>query len=165
MTENPTNFQTSKPVIQRPDIKEIEKITAKLNPNERELILSVCKAQEVTFSQYLGPIPPPEMLQSYAAINSTFPERIIKMAEEQQQHRMFLEKQVIPKRESLNSRGQIFAFIIGIFGLSCGTYCIIKGQPVAGVTIGGTIIVSLVTAFLYGKKKQEKELSEKRPQQ
>jgi uncharacterized membrane protein len=86
------------------------------------------------------------------------------MVESQSTHRIELEKSILPEREKLPGRGQIYAFLLGLFGISCGTYCIVSGQPVAGSVIGGSTVVSLVTVFLVGRSKQEKDLSKKRPQ-
>ncbi|UZO81173.1 DUF2335 domain-containing protein [Aquimarina sp. ERC-38] len=52
------------------------------NPNENNQSgLSVTKTQ-----LYKGAIPPPDMMAGYKKLDSTFPDRILKMAEKEQKH-------------------------------------------------------------------------------
>lgn len=60
---------------------------------------------------YSGPIPPPEALARYEEIQPGAADRIIKMAEKQQEHRMSLETKAIGGQIDQSKRGQIFGFI------------------------------------------------------
>lgn len=53
--------------------------------------------------------------------------------------------------------GQIFGFLIGVFGLSAAVYAGINGAVAVGVTIAGATIISLVSAFLYKKAHDSKD--------
>lgn len=48
--------------------------------------------------------------------------------------------------------GQVFAFLIGIAGVSGGAYVAIQGQSWAGATIAGLALTGLAVVFLTGKK-------------
>jgi hypothetical protein len=56
----------------------------------------------------------------------------------------------------------LFGLIIGVFGIGCATFAAVNGQPWFGSIIGGATLVSLVSAFLYSRQVQKKELSEGR---
>jgi len=51
--------------------------------------------QTVSQQTFSGPIPPPEMLGQYDAIQNGLADRIVSMAESQQTHRQSLEKQSV----------------------------------------------------------------------
>lgn len=57
-----------------------------------------------------------------------------------------------------SGRGQTFGFIIGIIAIAGGVACILQGYEWAGGFIGGGGITGLVSVFVYGKRKQEKNL-------
>lgn len=50
--------------------------------------------------------------------------------------------------------GQIFAFIIGMSGVSGGAYVAVNGQPWAGATIASLAITGLAVVFLTGRNKK-----------
>lgn len=51
--------------------------------------------------------------------------------------------------------GQIFGLIIGVSGLAAAVYAATHGAQTAGGIIGGTTVVALVGAFVYGKSKDK----------
>jgi uncharacterized membrane protein len=116
----------------------------------------------VQSSMYSGPIPPPEVLAKYNEIVQGAAERILKMAENQQNHRIELEKHVIKSQQRQSSIGQLFAIIIGIVGLFAGTYAVLQGHDIAGAALGGATLVSLVTAFLKGRSSQKDDIKKKK---
>ncbi|MBP7796081.1 MAG: DUF2335 domain-containing protein [Elusimicrobiales bacterium] len=112
-------------------------------------------------SHYSGPIPPAAELEKYKNVIPDAPERILKMAENQNAHRIELENFAIHEQISESKRGQIFAFVIALIMIVCGTICILKDHDWAGsIMVGGTLI-SLVYAFINGKTKQKKDLENK----
>jgi uncharacterized membrane protein len=48
--------------------------------------------------------------------------------------------------------GQVFAFLIGLSGVLCGSYVAFKGQPTAGAAIAGAALAGLAGVFLSGRK-------------
>jgi uncharacterized membrane protein len=108
-------------------------------------------------SSYSSPIPPPELLNHYNEIIPDGANRILKMAEEQSQHRQSLERYVL-KHDSIRAYvGQASALIIGLSGLGIGGFLVYSGHDVAGATVAGSTLVSLVTAFLTGTKSKRDE--------
>jgi uncharacterized membrane protein len=53
--------------------------------------------------------------------------------------------------------GLIFALVIAIVGLGAATYLAMNGHETPASIIGGTTLVSLVTAFIAGKKSDSKK--------
>ena len=99
-------------------------------------------------SIFSGPIPPPEIMRQYNQIIPGSAERILKMAEKEQDHRHEIEDRLI-KSEILNTRlGLIFGFIIGITGIICGSIVIMHGNNVGGSVISATGISILVGLFI-----------------
>ncbi|MBF0538240.1 MAG: DUF2335 domain-containing protein [Nitrospirae bacterium] len=129
------------------------------NPSEK-VKGKVIAASAITFS---GPIPPPDILKRYGELSSDFPERIIKMAEEEAIHAHDMERERLRLDEkSLDSdvaerkRGQHYGLIIGLSGLASAIACIILGSAAVGGIIGGTTVGGLVTVFVIGRYKKEK---------
>lgn len=100
---------------------------------------------------YAGPLPPAEAFEKYERVLHGASDRILKMAEEEANHRRKLETCTLTHNIWIAHLSQIFAFILGITGLIGGVYCVSIGQAWAGVTIGGASLVALVSAFLIRK--------------
>jgi uncharacterized membrane protein len=106
-----------------------------------------------------GPLPPPDILKQY---NDAFPngaERIFLEAQKQTDHRISLEKTVIPEEQKQSSRGQKFGLIICLSFLAACFTLVVLGHEVSGTIIGSIDIVALVTVFVIGSKNQKKSLS------
>ncbi len=117
-----------------------------------------------TQQTYSGPLPSPEAPAKYDQIIQGAAERILKMAEEQSAHRRSLESTVIRGNDKRANLGQIFGFLIGITGIVGGSFLSYLGKAAGFGTILLTL-ASLVGVYIYGKKKQESELKEKRTEQ
>ena len=50
--------------------------------------------------------------------------------------------------------GQLFALIVTLSAIGCGTYAVINGHPTAGTILSGATVLSLVSAFIYGRSKR-----------
>lgn len=59
---------------------------------------------------YSGPLPSPQDFAAYKETLPTAPERILEMAEREQEHRHKIERNIIGKKGRENLLGQIFAF-------------------------------------------------------
>lgn len=117
---------------------------------------------------YIGPLPHPALLQQYEQILPGISERILKMTEEQGNHRREMEKALLngqiedtkTKRKEI-LRGQIFGLVIGLTGLSISAYVTLKGYPSYGIAVGGTTLVAIVSVFVLGRTLRGKESPEK----
>jgi uncharacterized membrane protein len=118
-------------------------------------------AERVTHSRFIGPLPPPEILQEY---NKAIPDgalALLRMAQDQQAHRIEREKTVIDEEQRQSGRGQIFGFIISTLGLLISGFLAYEGHDAFAGILGTTTIIGLVSVFVLGKRAQEKDLKEK----
>lgn len=115
--------------------------------------------QEEFFS---GPLPPPEFLEKYEAILPGLADRVVTMAENQSNHRMGSEKLYLMESLKQASRGQLFAFIIGMTGVIGSIYLLAIGITGAGIATLLLTLGSLVGVFFSGKKKNAVEVEKKK---
>lgn len=110
-----------------------------------------------TAQVFTGPLPPPEQLIKYNEAVPNAAERIIAMAERQSAHRQQLENTVLKAEARRSSLGLIAAFVLSILALSASTFCIYTGHDVAGASIFGASLASIVIAFLRGTASRRSE--------
>jgi len=108
-----------------------------------------------------GPLPDPLTFEKYEMILPGSAERILRMAEEQSEHRRKLEDIVIRSRSRDSFLGVIFAFLLGLAVIISGTIVIIKGYQVSGTLLSGAGLVGLVAVFIYGTRSAKKERENK----
>lgn len=142
-------------------IVEIEKAVTKINPkifqgvqpDKKKEILSAVTV--LAMKHHSGPIPSPETLQGYDNILPGAADRVITMAEKQQNHRMGLETKHLSEQMGQSRLGQWLGFIIAIIAISAGTYLTMNGHDTVGGILLGTTLVSLVAVFVVGKYNQK----------
>lgn len=142
--------------------REIEEIIKGIPENKKEEVLRVITAQSIKeASTFSGPLPPPSILGEYNNILPNGAERIMKMAENQSNHRIELEKHAIKEELRQSKNGQVFGFILAIIGMLVAfILAYFDHDTVAGI-FGTTTIVGLVTIFVIGKKNQRNTKDEK----
>lgn len=105
------------------------------------------------FLEYNGPLPHPSILKGFAEIDDSFPDRIIKMAEEHAKTEDETQRKII----QLNARsillGQIFSFIFGLAGIGACVYLAIKGNTAGSIASVIAVIVQSVVAAISNNKK------------
>ena len=101
-----------------------------------------------------GPIPLPSIMRQYEETLPGSADRILKMAENQSEHRQWMEK----KRLSFSNRevhlGQVFGFAIGVIAIITGGYTALNGAPIPGGFIGTAGVVGLVSVFVIGSSRK-----------
>lgn len=122
--------------VVRPDV---EQVLASIDPDKRSVIVSAMVEMRQTFS---GPLPRPADFKAYKEALPNAPERILLMAEKQQQHRIDSEERIIKAdiRESIF--GQVFAVLLVVLFLAAAVYLGINGHDwLAGIvaTLSATI--------------------------
>lgn len=141
--------------------EEIERIINFLPEDKKEEALKVITSLSIeTSSAFRGPLPPPSVLADYNDIINDGAERIMKMAENQSGHRIELEKHAIKEELKQSRNGQIFGFILAIFGIIAAFVLAYLGHDTVAGIFGTTTIIGLVTIFVIGKKRQTKEQEE-----
>lgn len=140
--------------------EQMQEIISALPEEKQELLIRRVQALMVAKS-HCGPIPSPEDIALY---NQHIPDganRIMRMAGKQADHRISIETTVIVEQQRQSARGQIFGLIIGLFGISVGAWVAVLGHDVVGGGIAGTTVISLVYAFISGRRTQRRDLNKK----
>jgi uncharacterized membrane protein len=111
------------------------------------------EAVELTAKKvWSGALPRPEDFAKYAQVVPDAPERILQMAEKEQQHRINLESQIVPADNAAGARGQVLGALISILALCLAVVSNWLGAPwqlsiaLVGVPVL-SVARSLVTAI------------------
>ncbi|WP_296560133.1 DUF2335 domain-containing protein [uncultured Acetobacterium sp.] len=131
-----------------------------LEQKSKEELLSIVM-QMTREERFSGPLPHPQILRGYEEVVPGAAERILSMAENQATHRQQLEKAVINSNVRDSRMGVVFAFVIGIVGVSGGIYAVLQGAEWAGTLISGVSLGSIVGSFIYGTRSEKAERIEK----
>lgn len=100
--------------------------------------------------QYSGPLPPASELAAYKKVMADAPERIIAMAEKEQNHRHNYDVRILNAGRIESLLGQIFAFVIVLAFLAASIYLAMNNHEWVAVTIIG--IIATLAAIFYLKK-------------
>ena len=121
------------------------------------------QVQAATRSElWQGPLPPPQTLEQYEKFLPGAAERIMIMAENEAKFRHTQTEQLnnamvadtlAYRREVL--RGQICGLSVALGGSIASVVAAYLGATAIGVTVGGTCLVGLVTAFLGARRSSE----------
>jgi uncharacterized membrane protein len=114
-------------------------------------------------SFFTGPVPPPELLHAYENALPGLADRLVSMAEKEGEHRRLqeakaLDAEIDHNNKLINSyvtdtrRGQLLAFLIGVFAIGVGGAVAVLGEPEVGGLLGSGGIIGLVSAFINGRK-------------
>lgn len=123
--------------------KETIKVIDSLPKQKREVILQAISA-------FQGPLPPPEILAGYEEISPGFADRIMAMAEKQQEHRIRLETSMVRRQLNQKSFGQLIGFVITIVILSAVVYLAIEGHDWLAGILGTTTLLGIGHIFVLG---------------
>lgn len=139
--------------VVRPDV---DKVLASIDPDKRNVIVSAMVEMRQTFS---GPLPRPADFKAYKEVLSNAPERILLMAEkqQQQQHRIDSEERIIKAdiRESIF--GQVFAVLLVVLFLAAAVYLGVNGHDwLAGIV--ATLSATISTIFYLKSTPSNKDL-------
>jgi len=118
--------------------------------------------------QISGPIPSPDVLRQYEAMSPGAADRLLRLAEQEAEHRRKMEMEIIllQGRDQSSYRrsefwGQIFGFAIGAITVIGAVFSAVHGAQIAASFIGTSGVVGLVSTFIWGRnhflrqKKQE----------
>jgi uncharacterized membrane protein len=106
------------------------------------------QVQQTTARLYQGAIPPPEMMEHFARIEPSFPDRLLAMAEKESEHRRQLEKRGLTWGIRLDIIGTITGFLsVGVISTLAYLF-LLKGSAREGMWIAISIIVSLAGVFV-----------------
>ncbi|MGD1032584.1 MAG: DUF2335 domain-containing protein [Opitutaceae bacterium] len=109
-----------------------------------------------------GPLPSPASLEAFNRVVPGAAQRLITMAEKQQDHRMALEKKISSRQTTQSALGQIFALVISITVVAAGALAIYRGSAGAGATIITTTTAGIAYVFITGKREERASRQNKR---
>lgn len=156
------------------EIIEIEEELEHLNPDvfkginnqkKGEILQTIRKVSmmSVTQNHHSGPLPSSETMVQYNSVIPNGADRIMIMAEKQQEHRMIIEKKAINSQLSQSKTGQIFGFVLCFLIIIASTYLGSTGHETIGSILGSTTIIAMASIFVLGKLNKSKKPKEETP--
>lgn len=123
-----------------------------------KVINSEIKSVKISHSSmFMGPLPSPSSLKGYGEIDPSFPDRIFKLTENDQVHRIELENYAIRENMKFNKMGMWFGFIIAILSICIGAFLIYNDKNVAGIAAIFTSLVGVIAVFILNQKNEKKD--------
>ncbi|MEW5775103.1 MAG: DUF2335 domain-containing protein [Thermodesulfobacteriota bacterium] len=116
------------------------------------------KVQQTIFAQFIGPLPPPEVFAGYDNVLPGAAERILKMAEDEANHRRAQEGRIVASSCQDGRLGLWMGFVIGMLGISGSCVVAIIGNALAGSVLGIASIAALAGVFVYGSRQRGPQL-------
>lgn len=129
---------------------EIEEILESLPEQKQEIIKAAMYAVEK--HSFRGPLPRPEDFAKYKDTLPDAPERILAMAEKQQDHRMEMEATIVKEDIALSKRGQVLGFILAILFGAIAAWLGFEGHDWLAGIIATAVIVALAAIFVLRKE-------------
>lgn len=129
---------------------ELEEVLQDLSPNQRAIILE-------NIQTFIGPLPHPDILDSYEKVKPGITDEIIKMARQEQENRHLCDRLVLEGPIKATKRGQYLAFAIAVIFALASTVLGILGQTAVAITLGSGTLVSLVTVFITNRPSRQSE--------
>ena len=103
---------------------------------------------------YSGPLSHPDMLAKYEEIEKGTSSRIMKMAENQSEHRQTIEKRVIQANIQNENTGMFLAFFMTITIILASAFLVFSGKDVSGLVM---LFSGLGIQFINYFKQKKKE--------
>lgn len=150
--------------LQSKEALQVIAVAQKANPNIFKGINSKQKAEIVKglsigitqIKSHSGPLPDPEDLIQYNEVIPNGGERIMAMAEKEQDFRHGHTRNVAKRRLDQEVRGQWFGFILAALIVCGGIYLLFIGKNLAGFAAIIIPIAGIIGAFIYTKSVQSK---------
>lgn len=114
------------------------------------------RSARIFSSQFSGPVPPPGLMEGYKKVDPAFPDRIMKMAEKEQDHRHVESATLLDYEYDLSKRGLHLAAGVGVALIAAAVPISIFGQSwLAGAFGAGgvfTVVAGGILEIFVGKK-------------
>lgn len=111
-------------------------------------------------SEFSGPLPPPQVLEQYAALYPDAPKIIFRAFEKQVNHRHEMEATLMHGSERRARVGQILGTVLLLGGLATAVVVALNEQPVLGGTIATLSLGAGALTYVFGdrppRQKEEK---------
>ena len=99
-------------------------------------------------ASFSGPLPPPSMYGEYNRVHSGTAERILAMAEKEQQHRITTERTALAAGVQSSKLGQYFGFALAVLCIGGAVFLGTGGHTVAAGVLVCASAIGLVGRFL-----------------
>ena len=110
---------------------------------------------------FSGPLPHPDHLAAYERIMPGAAKYIFQAFGAEGEHRRATESKVAGSNIRLESRGQIFGFVIAMTALIGGIGLMAFDKSISGAAISLSALAALIGAFVWSKRQKKRELGEK----
>ncbi len=120
-----------------------------ISPLPAEQMPAIVHAQ----MEFSGPLPHPQILRQYNEVLPGAAERILIMAEKQQDHRIGMDRSGVRRA----NWGLGAGYSLSVMGLISSAFLVLHGHEVGGSILGGSTFLSLVTTFVYGSNNRTRE--------
>lgn len=105
--------------------------------------------------QFRGPVPSPRHLREYEEVLPGCADRLISLTEQQSAHRREMEKEIVKTDVKLRSRGQLFAFVLGLAGIIGAIVLAAIGSDLVGFGVFLGSLATLIGVFVAQRKKED----------
>jgi uncharacterized membrane protein len=142
------------------EIVEVKEELESLNPHifdglddikKGELLHTVTQLTMRVERHHSGPLPSAETIIKYNSVIPNGADRIMAMAEKQQDHRMAMENKVITSQLSQSKKGQLIGALLCFLALAASVYLGMNDHETMGAIIGTTTIATVGGIFVLGK--------------
>lgn len=144
-----TNDANGQSLTQFPGMDNVSYTTNPQNILPENIIMS-----RITTEITSGPLPHPDLLIKYNKAIPDGAERIMKMAEKEQDKRIERQNNAIKANISTRKRGQIMAFILSLLVLGLFILLVFTGHTTEAYVIVGAGFLSVIGLFLEVLKKK-----------
>lgn len=124
--------------------------------HNRQQSKTAVKVQRQQVSVHSGPLPNPEDLQKYDLIVPGSAERILKMAEEEQNYRHEIERKFAKSSVRMALLGILFAFLSVVVLSFLVYYALHLGFGKEAATIAVGAIAAVASVFIFFRRKKDK---------
>jgi hypothetical protein len=111
-----------------------------------------------------GPLPSGRELKRYREADPSAPRIILEEFRAESRHRRYVEREIIKGESRRADRGQVFALVIILVGLTVSAMLIQGGHDVAGAFIAGLDLLGVAALFLSGATAPRGEESSRTPE-
>lgn len=108
----------------------------------------------MAIAQYTaGPLPPSAELREYENMYPGITKELMETYRKQVEHRISVEDKAVDSAVRDSSRGQVFAFLLGLIVILGGFAAVFMDKEIFGIGAIVTAFASLAYVFVRGKKK------------
>ena len=107
-----------------------------------------------SLESFEGPLPPPAVLEGYERVLPGSAERILRMAEQQAEHRRVVLTTLVEADTSRARWGLWLGAAVAVAFILATTAMVLAGQTVAGTIVATADLLGIVGVFVYGARRR-----------